>query len=218
MATSIRAGFYRHIGKRWFDAVSSFVGLVALAPLLAICGVLVKCSSPGPILFVQERVGQGGRIFRIWKFRSMFVGAEQAGPGVTVAGDSRLTRVGAVLRGLKIDELPQLWNVLVGEMSLVGPRPELRHYAERYTPEQQRVLTVRPGVTGPASLKYRNKEEVLGQSPEPEKFYRKVVLPDKLALDLAYIEKMSFSYDLYLIARTLVSIFVSSPAGGEREK
>jgi lipopolysaccharide/colanic/teichoic acid biosynthesis glycosyltransferase len=187
-------------------AVSS-VGLVLLSPLLVIAGILVKCTSRGPTLYWQDRVGRGGRLFRIAKFRSMVAGADKKGPSITSSGDARVTRFGAVLRKFKIDEFPQLWNVLKGEMSLVGPRPELPLYVANYTSEQRLVLCVRPGITDLASIRYRHEEEVLGQSENPEDFYRNVVLPRKLNLNLNYIEQISFFFDMKLVFHTLQSLF-----------
>jgi lipopolysaccharide/colanic/teichoic acid biosynthesis glycosyltransferase len=201
-------GFYRRIGKRLFDMVVSLVGLVALSPLLVITGILVKYSSSGPVLYWQNRVGRGSKIFRMVKFRSMIPGADKKGPSITSAGDSRTTPLGSIIRKFKIDEIPQLWNVLIGEMSLVGPRPELPLYVADYTREQGRVLCVRPGITDIASIRYRHEEEILAQSEQPEEFYRSVILPDKLNLNLQYIKEMSFCFDIKLIFRTLKSIFI----------
>lgn len=199
---------YCQFWKRLFDVTASFVGLLLLSPLLVITGLLVKSTSRGPMLFWQDRVGRGGIRFRIAKFRSMVVDADKKGPDITSSGDSRVTRIGLILRKSKIDELPQLWNVLIGEMSLVGPRPELPQYVGDYNQEQQRVLSVRPGITDLASIQYRHEEEILGQCENPEEFYRNVVLPHKLKLNLEYIEKMSLLFDAKLIVQTLKSIFV----------
>jgi lipopolysaccharide/colanic/teichoic acid biosynthesis glycosyltransferase len=189
------------------DVAASTAGIVVISPFLIITGVLVKCTSPGPALYWQDRVGRNGKHFRIAKFRSMVVDADKRGPDITSSGDTRVTRIGAVLRKSKIDELPQLWNVLKGEMSLVGPRPELPRYVADYNQEQQRVLCVRPGITDLASIRYRREEEVLAKTETPEEFYRQVVLPHKLDLNLEYIEKMSFFFDAKLIFQTLKSIF-----------
>jgi lipopolysaccharide/colanic/teichoic acid biosynthesis glycosyltransferase len=198
---------YFRVWKRLIDVAASSVGLLLLSPLLVVTGILVKCTSRGPMLYWQDRVGRGGRHFRIAKFRSMEVDADKKGPDITSSGDSRVTPFGLVLRKLKIDEFPQLWNVLKGEMSLVGPRPELPRYVANYSQEQRRVLGVRPGITDLASIRYRHEEEILAQSEDPESFYRNVVLPHKLELNLEYIEKMSFLFDAKLIVQTLESLF-----------
>lgn len=208
--------FYRYIGKRLIDLTVSLSSLAVLSPLLFVTAALVKCTSRGSVLYWQDRVGRGGARFRIVKFRSMVAGADKKGPSITSSGDSRVTRVGAILRKLKIDELPQLWNVLRGEMSLVGPRPELPQYVANYTGEQRCVLSVRPGITDIASIRYRKEEEILGRSENPEEFYREVVLPDKLALNLEYIDKMSFSFDLKLIYETVKCLFAFRRAPIER--
>src|SRR5207245_11311 len=150
--------------------------LVLLFPFLVVVGILVKYTSPGPVLYSQDRVGRGGKLFRIAKFRSMIAGADQKGPTITSSGDARVTRFGAILRKSKIDEIPQLWNVLKGEMSLVGPRPELPAYVASYAPEQRRVLCVSPGITDIASIRYRHEEGILGQSDNPDEYYRNVVM------------------------------------------
>jgi lipopolysaccharide/colanic/teichoic acid biosynthesis glycosyltransferase len=201
-------GQYSRFWKRLIDVVVASVGLLVLSPLLIITGVLIKCTSRGPVLYWQDRVGRGGRHFRIAKFRSMIVDADKIGPEITASGDARVTSFGARLRKTKIDEILQLWNVLKGEMSLVGPRPELPRYVADYTQEQQRVLCVCPGITDPASIRYRHEEEVLAQSGNPEEFYRNVVLPHKLDLNLDYIEKMSFLFDTKLILQTIKFLFV----------
>jgi len=198
---------YSRVWKRLIDVAASSVGLLLLSPLLVIIGVLIKCTSRGPILYRQDRVGRGGEHFRIAKFRSMVIDADTKGPDITSSGDSRVTPLGTVLRKSKIDEIPQLWNVLKGEMSLVGPRPELPRYVANYSQKQRRVLCVRPGITDLASIRYRHEEEILAQSEDPESFYRNVVLPHKLDLNLVYIDKMSFLFDTKLILQTLKSLF-----------
>ena len=199
--------FYRSVGKRLSDVLLSALGLSLLAPLFVLVTLLTKLTSQGPVFFHQRRVGKDGRIFAIFKFRSMVASSEQHGPPITVAGDSRVTSWGAFLRRHKIDELPQLWNVLKGEMSLVGPRPEIEFYVRAYTPLQRRVLEVRPGITDAASLVYRAEERVLSMSDEPEKYYVEEILPKKLALNLQYIEAYTFSQDLSLIWKTLSFLF-----------
>ena len=189
--------------KRLFDILASGFGLLILSPLFLILAVWIPLDSPGPVFYRQTRVGRGGRDFRIFKFRTMRVGADK-GSLVTIGGrDPRVTRAGSFLRRLKLDELPQLINVLVGDMSLVGPRPEVRKYVDLYTPEQLHVLDVRPGMTDAASIKYRNESELLGQAEDPEDYYIHVVMPDKLAINLDYVRNHSFRGDIQLIFKTI---------------
>jgi lipopolysaccharide/colanic/teichoic acid biosynthesis glycosyltransferase len=198
---------YERYVKRLIDASASFVALVVLCPLFAVVGIIIKCTSPGPMLYWQDRVGRGGRIFKIAKFRSMVVGADKKGLGITVSGDARVTRFGAFFRKSKIDEFPQFWNVLKGEMSLVGPRPELPQYVSGYTPEQRLVLQVRPGITDPASIRYRHEEAVLATSKNPDEFYRGVILPDKLAINLQYVRDITLYSDIKCVIQTMTSLF-----------
>jgi len=195
--------FYTKSGKRIFDSASAAIGLLVLSPVLLVLLLLVKLSSPGPVFFRQDRVGRNGNIFRIVKFRSMFEDADKRGPPITSAGDYRTTALGRLLRRLKLDELPQLWNVLKGDMSLVGPRPEVPCYVECYSASQRQVLAVRPGITDPGSILYRHEEQLLGDQPDPDRYYKEVVLPDKLNLNLKYLNHMSFSYDLSLLLQTI---------------
>ena len=189
--------------KRLFDILASGFGLLILSPLFLILAVWIPLDSPGPVFYRQTRVGRGGRDFRIFKFRTMRVGADK-GSLVTIGGrDPRVTRAGDFLRRLKLDELPQLINVLVGDMSLVGPRPEVRKYVDLYSPEQLHVLDVRPGMTDAASIKYRNESELLGQAEDPEDYYIHVVMPDKLAINLNYVRNHSFRGDIRLIFKTI---------------
>jgi len=194
-------------GKRAFDAASAALGLILLSPVLAAAALAVKLGSRGPVLFRQHREGRQGRIFSMVKFRSMCVNHSGDGPGITVSGDSRVTPVGRFLRRYKIDEFPQLWNVVRGEMSLVGPRPELPRYVARYSPAQREVLSVRPGITDPASLYYRHEEEILAASANPERCYADKILPDKLTRNLDYIRQISFAGDMRLIIQTLRCVF-----------
>lgn len=198
---------YRLVGKRLMDALLSAIGLVAASPLILVIGILVKASSKGHIFYSQDRVGRHGQLFRIVKFRSMAEGADRIGPPLTSSGDPRVTRTGASLRRFKLDELPQLWNVMLGHMSLVGPRPETPGYVAGYSDRQRHVLSVRPGITDCASLLYRNEEEILARCSEPEEYYRQVLLPHKLSLNLEYIDHMSFAYDVLLLLRTVRSVF-----------
>jgi lipopolysaccharide/colanic/teichoic acid biosynthesis glycosyltransferase len=188
--------------KRVFDIVLSAAGLVMLAPVLLIVAILVRTSSPGPVLFPQTRVGRFGRLFTCYKFRSMYEGSEGGG-SVTAAGDARVTPVGKWLRRLKLDELPQLWHVLAGEMSFVGPRPDVPGYADRLEGRARRILELRPGITGPATLHFRNEEQLLAEAPDPLRYNDEVVWPRKVALNLAYIDNWSLLGDLWLILETL---------------
>jgi len=189
------------VAKAVLDRLGAAVGLLALAPLLLLVAVAIVLDDGFPVLFRQIRVGRGGRPFRLWKFRSMRRNA--AGPRITTGRDPRITRAGAWLRRYKIDELPQLWNVLVGELSLVGPRPEVPAFVDPADPVWQGVLAVKPGITDPASLAYRQEEQMLAGAPDPEHYYREVLLPAKLALNLEYLRTRSFWRDLRLIIRTL---------------
>lgn len=188
--------------KRLFDVVASGVGLLLLSPLFLLVAIWIKLDSPGPVFYRQVRVGRYNRDFCIFKFRSMRVGADK-GSLVTIGGrDPRVTRSGYFIRKFKIDELPQLINVFIGDMSLVGPRPEVRHYVDYWTKEQLRVLDVRPGITDPASIKFRNENELLDKAEDPEKYYIEVIMQEKLRLYLEYVENHSFWYDMKLIFRT----------------
>lgn len=192
--------------KRDLDVVVSLVGLALFLPLMLVLALWVLCDSRGPILYRQVRVGRNGRDFRLLKFRSMRVDADRLGL-ITVGGrDPRVTRAGYYLRKYKLDELPQLLNVLRGDMSLVGPRPEVRKYVDLYTPEQLRVLTVRPGITDLASLRYRHENDLLAQAEDPDAYYIETVMPAKLALNLEYIDHQSFWGDLRLIGQTVVAV------------
>jgi lipopolysaccharide/colanic/teichoic acid biosynthesis glycosyltransferase len=202
-----RNTIYNGFGKRLIDVAVSCLAVLLLSPLLLLVALLVKCTSPGPVFYSQERVGKGAKVFRILKFRSMIAGADAKGPSITSSGDTRVTPFGALLRKFKIDEFPQLWNVLKGEMSIVGPRPELPEYVANYSQVQRRVLAVRPGITDIASIQYRHEEEILGRNNNPQEYYRSVVLPHKLELNLMYIRKMSFATDTRLVLETVKSIF-----------
>jgi len=192
--------------KRGLDVVVSLVGLALFLPLMLALALWVMCDSRGPILYRQVRVGRNGHDFRLLKFRSMRVDADRLGL-ITVGGrDPRVTRAGYYLRKYKLDELPQLLNVLRGDMSLVGPRPEVRKYVDLYTPEQLRVLTVRPGITDLASLRYRHENDLLAQAEDPDTYYIETVMPAKLTLNLEYIDHQSFWGDLRLIGQTVVAV------------
>lgn len=189
--------------KRAFDLVFSLCGLLILSPSFLLLAMAVKLSSRGPVFFRQQRVGQNGKLFYINKFRSMVVNAEKLGLSVTSDGDPRITKVGRFLRKTKLDELPQLWNVLVGDMSFVGPRPEVPRYVERYTPQQKRVLALRPGITDLATLEFRNEEELLRTAENTEQFYLDYCVPRKIELNLAYAAKANVWEDTCIILRTL---------------
>lgn len=197
---------YRRLGKRWFDLGLAAISLLILAPVFLVVIISIKLSGGGPIFYTQERVGRNGRVFHILKFRSMVVGADRLGPGITAAGDKRITVVGRFLRRWKLDELPQLWNILRGDMSVVGPRPELFLYVKDYNEEQRQVLLARPGVTDLASIEYRNEEALLAAALERERYYREVVLPHKVALGRKYIEHISLRGDCLLMLRTVAAI------------
>jgi len=192
--------------KRMFDLFVALMGLFLTWPLLAIIAIAVKLDSPGPVFFRGQRVGRFGHRFSMYKFRSMVAGAARKGPGITASGDARVTRIGKILRRTKLDELPQLINVVRGEMSLVGPRPEDPRYVALYTPEQRRVLSVRPGVTSMASVKYRNEEAILSQGNLDDVYVNKV-MPEKLAVDLAYLDEQTFWRDLGVLGLTLLALF-----------
>ena len=190
--------------KRAFDVVCAALGLLVLSPVLLVCALLVGLTSSGGGLFRQERIGRDGVPFTIYKFRSLR--QDNAGVKITTSGDSRITPVGKVLRKTKLDELPQLWNVLKGDMSFVGPRPEVREYTDLYDGEQRQVLLVRPGITGLASIRFRNENELLDASDDPNRTYIEEVMPQKIALDLEYIPHASVWYDIRLILKTLVTV------------
>jgi lipopolysaccharide/colanic/teichoic acid biosynthesis glycosyltransferase len=190
---------------RVLDVVAAAVGLALLSPVFGIIALWVKLTSPGPVFYRALRVGRNGLPLRLYKFRSMVAGADQQGPGITAAGDHRVTRVGAILRQTKLDELPQLINVLSGEMSLVGPRPEDPRYVALYSSEQRRILSVRPGITSPASLHYRNESAAL-KGDDWERVYVETVMPHKLAIELEYLSHRSFWTDVKMIILTLRAV------------
>ena len=192
--------------KRLFDIVASGCGLLILSPLFWVIAIWIKCDSPGPIFYRQVRVGRHNKDFRIFKFRSMRVGADK-GSLVTIGNrDTRVTHSGYYIRKFKIDELPQLINVFIGDMSLVGPRPEVRYYVHYWTPEQMRVLDVRPGVTDPASIKFRNENELMEKAENPDDFYINVIMQEKIKLYLEYVDNHSFFGDIGLIFKTFWAI------------
>lgn len=195
------------MAKRFFDILLSFVGLILLIPFFLVIAVLIKLNSSGPVFYLQERIGKDQKVFNLFKFRSMRMDADK-GNAITVgARDARITTVGYYLRKFKLDELPQLINVLKGEMSLVGPRPEVKKFVELYSEDQLRVLSVRPGLTDLASIEYRNENELLEGKPDPIAYYIEEIMPAKLGLNLRYIERQSMGLDIKIIFRTIVCIF-----------
>jgi lipopolysaccharide/colanic/teichoic acid biosynthesis glycosyltransferase len=191
------------MSKRALDVLLSACGLLLLSPLMAVVAALVVFDSGGPILFRQERVGRRFRSFTIFKFRTMRVGAAAAGPAISVGEDPRVTRIGRTLRRTKIDELPQLLNVLKGDMSLVGPRPELREFVERFPEDYAVILEARPGLTDLASIKYRDEAALLASAVDPEAEYVGTILPDKIRLSREYVLRSSLSFDLALLFKTV---------------
>lgn len=197
------------LAKRLFDVVCAVLGLLFLAPVMLLVAMLVKLDSDGPVLFRQVRVGRGGRDFVILKFRSMIDRRASAGPGVSARDDVRVTRVGGFLRASKLDELPQLINVLRGEMSIVGPRPELRRFVDLYPDAAKNaIFTVRPGITDPASVVYRNEEKLLAGAQDVEALYIREILPNKIRMHLDYVKGRSFWGDVMIVLGTLRSIVV----------
>jgi len=199
--------------KFLFDRIVSAIGLLFLWPVLLVVALLIRLKMPGgPVLFRQRRVGKGGRLFTMVKFRSMTVG--HGGSSVSVAGESRITPLGATLRKYKLDELPELWNVLKGDMSFVGPRPDVPGYADRLTGKDREMLQLRPGITGPASLKYRNEEEILAAVDDPQRYNDEVIFPDKVRINLYYLHHYSFVKDIRMILATVLGRHMEY--GGER--
>lgn len=192
--------------KRLFDLIASGCGLLVLSPIFLVLAIWVKLDSPGPVFYRQVRVGRGNKDFRLFKFRSMRIGSDKSGL-ITVGGrDPRVTRSGYYIRKYKLDELPQLINVFLGDMSLVGPRPEVRKYVDMYTPEQMHVLDVRPGITDMASICYRNENELLEKVENPEVYYVGTIMQDKLRINLKYVHNQSFWGDIKLIFKTFGAI------------
>ena len=189
---------------KWiFDRTASFLGLICLCPILLIIAILIKIKMPGgPVIFQQVRVGKEGKLFTMYKFRSMT--ANHSGSSVSVKGERRITLWGAKLRKYKLDELPELWNVLIGDMSFVGPRPDVPGYADKLQGADRRMLLLKPGITGPASLKYRNEEELLAKQEDPQKYNDEVLFPDKVKINIEYLDNWSFWYDIKIIIYTVL--------------
>ena len=192
--------------KRAMDIVLSAAALCVLWPVLLLIALAIVVDDPGPVFYRQVRVGRGGKPFRIFKFRTMVVDADKKGLSITVGRDSRITRVGAFLRKTKLDELAQLLNVLCGQMSFVGPRPEVPRYVELYTPYQRQVLLVRPGITDYASIAYRNENDLLAGADDPERMYIETIMPDKIELNMKYLREISPLTDVRLILRTVLAV------------
>ena len=189
--------------KLFFDRGASLFGILLLSPVLLFVGILIRIKMPGgPVFFKQKRVGQHGRLFTMYKFRSMMV--NHSGSSISVQGESRITPLGAKLGKYKLDELPELWNVLIGDMSFVGPRPDVPGYADKLEGENRRVLLLKPGITGPASLKYRNEEELLAQQEDPQKYNDEVLFPDKVRINIEYLDHWSFWNDIKIIIYTIL--------------
>ena len=198
---------YRNCLKRTFDILFSSIGLLMLLPVFLVMAVWIKADSEGPVFYRQVRVGMHGKLFRIFKFRSMRLGSDKASQITIGERDSRITRSGIIIRKYKLDELPQLINVFIGDMSFVGPRPEVPKYVDLYTEAQRHVLDVRPGITDRASIRYINENELLGKANNPEDYYIHTIMPDKLSINLEYVKNNSFMDDVTIIFKTLSKIF-----------
>ena len=188
--------------KRLFDLTTSLIGLIVLFPIFIIVSVLVKISSEGPVFFIQPRIGKNGKVFQMIKFRSMAV-IQSSDSTISIKGDVRITKIGAVLRKYKLDELPELFNVLIGDMSVVGPRPDVSGYADKLEGENVLILELRPGITGPASLKYANEEDALALQEDPVKYNDDVIYPDKVKLNLDYCHNNNLWIDIKIIFATI---------------
>lgn len=197
--------------KRSLDIIGALVGLAIMSPFMLVTALAIKLDSRGPLIYKSLRVGKGGQLFRMYKFRTMVTGADQRGALVTAGGDPRITRVGRLLRKTKLDEWPTLWNVLIGDMSLVGPRPENPRSAAQYTQAQRRVWQVRPGITSLATIKYRHEETLLAGVADLETHYF-ALMQDKLALELEYVDRQSFWLDLQIIWHTVRAVLHTTPA------
>jgi lipopolysaccharide/colanic/teichoic acid biosynthesis glycosyltransferase len=196
----------QNVSRRLLDLAFATLSLIGLLPLVMLCALLARIQSPGPIIYRAKRVGRGGRIFEMYKFRTMVANAESLGTGLTIYGDSRITKLGRFLRWTKWDEIPQFLNVIKGDMSIIGPRPEAPEYVEFYTKNQKQVLQVRPGITGPAQIANRDEEEKLKDHADPEQYYITQLMPRKLEIDLNYIEKQGVASDLLWLVKTFLVI------------
>jgi lipopolysaccharide/colanic/teichoic acid biosynthesis glycosyltransferase len=204
---TLRRGIYSSVLKRCFDVAMASLGIVALAPLMAASALFIRFGSPGPVFYRGWRAGRFGRPFRIFKFRTMVPDAELIGGSETPDDDPRITKTGVFLRRYKLDEFPQLFNVLLGQMSLVGPRPEVLQEVAAYTPRERGLLLVRPGITDWASIKFHHEGRITRGSDDPHRVYHEVIRPEKVRLGLAYVEHHTFLIDCQIILRTLVAIF-----------
>ena len=204
--SALQAGKAHLACKRVFDVAVSAVILLVLSPFLLLLALAVKLDSRGPVFYRQTRVGRYNKDFRIFKFRTMVVGADKIGPPLTTGDDPRITRVGKWIRKCRLDEFSQLLNVLCGDMSLVGPRPEVRKYVEAYKPEYMATLLVRPGITATSSIAFRNEDELLGQGGDPEKIYIEKILPGKMALNLEYLRRISVFGDIKIMVQTVFAV------------
>jgi lipopolysaccharide/colanic/teichoic acid biosynthesis glycosyltransferase len=194
---------YQQFGKRFFDFCSSLIGLIILSPVMLMTAIFIKLNDNGPVFFAQERMGKGFEKFKLLKFRTMIVNADKTGEAITKGEDPRITGIGKFLRYDKLDELPQLINVLKGEMSMVGPRPEVEKYVAVFKDQYQQILTIKPGITDYATLQFRNEEEILNEYEDTHEGYMKGVLPAKIELYLKYLNEMNFVTDLKIIFKTL---------------
>ncbi len=194
---------YKTFGKRIFDFIASLIGLIFLLPLFIIIAIIIKLTSPGPVFFVQKRMGKDFKEFNLYKFRSMVVDADKKGLLITSGDDKRITKIGKILRKTKLDELPQLINVLKGDMSLVGPRPEVKKYVEIKKDDYKNILKIRPGITDLAAINFKNEEEILKQYPDKEKAYIEIILPEKIKLYYEYMNNITFINDIKLILKTI---------------
>ena len=197
---------YENCGKRLFDLISATVGFAIISPFLVLVAILIKLDSKGPVFFFQQRMGKDGKIFRLIKFRSMDVDPKKEKQGFTPGDSSRITRIGRIIRKTKIDELPELINVIKGDMSLVGPRPEVKKYVDIFKNDFQEILKIKPGITDYASLEFRDEEKILSKYKNKEEGYIKDILPYKIRLNKKYLQNMSFSEDIKIILRTLLRI------------
>lgn len=193
--------------KYLFDRIAALLGLICFSPIFLIVAILIKRQMPGPVFFIQKRVGKDGEIFNCHKFRTMTV--NHGGSSISIAGENRITPLGVKLRHYKIDELPGLWDVFIGKMSFVGPRPDVPGYADCLQGDDRRILSLRPGITGPASLKYRDEEYILAQQPNPQEYNDKVIYPDKVRLNLYYLDHYSFWDDIRMIFATILGKQIS---------
>jgi lipopolysaccharide/colanic/teichoic acid biosynthesis glycosyltransferase len=197
--------YSEYVMKRFFDIVVSGLALLLLWPLILIFAILIRTDSRGPVFFCQIRMGRNFRPFRLWKLRTMTHGS--SGAEVTIKGDPRITRIGKFLRATKLDELPQLWNVFCGDMSFVGPRPEVEHFVKQFRPAYEEILQLRPGMTDPASIKYRHEAELLGAVSDPQRYYVDVILPDKIRINKEYVHSQGLGADIVIILRTFAVLF-----------